>query len=244
MRKYLLLVIFIVVTISVSQAEGLHIVFPHGSSTVIGTTQKRLDQNEMAMITREQAAIFATKIDYSLCIFRMAYLDTDFGSERHDDSATFIVNVVADLSMLYDYLYYLQEVQQEEFYGYFLAFYNLYEGQQPVAITDYAEDIELARPKLTIAGNTVTGVGVAKSADLSFALDEAFRFALSEISKYQDVNIKTMHRGVTEYTEQALLVDSENLVTDVCFREVYMQQKIVDNLNTFIVKVMLSRVYL
>jgi len=244
MRRCLLFIIFIVAAISVTQADGLHIVFPQGSSTVIGTAQKRIDHNEMAMITREQAAIFATKIDYSLCIFRMAYLDTDYGSERHDDSATFIVNVVADLSMLYDYLYYLQEIHQKEFYGYHLTFYNLYEGQQPVVITDYTDDIELTRPQLVITGSTVTGVGVAKSADLSFALDEAFRFALSEISKYQDVNIKTMHRGVTEYSEQALLVDSENLVTDVSFDEIYMQQKIVDNLNSFTVKVKLSRVYL
>jgi len=243
MKRYFLLTIFIITAISLCHAEGLRIIFPQGSSTVIGTAHKSLDPNEMSITAREQAAIFATKIDYSLCIFRMAYLDTDFGSERQDDSATFIVNVVADLSMLYDYLYYLKEVRQREFYGYLLNFYNLSDEPELSIVMDYKNDIELARPSLITNGNTVTGVGVAKSADLYHALNEAFKFALSEISKYQDVNIKTMQRGITEYTEQALLVDSENLVTDVCFSEIYLQQKIVDNLNSFTVKVMLSRVY-
>jgi len=243
MKRCVLFIIFLTIFIYLCQAEGLHINFPQGSTTTLGVAHKSLDENEMIMITREQAAIFATKIDYSFCIFRMAYLDTENEGRQEDGSATFIVNVVADLSMLYDYVYYLQEIDKREFYGYHLIFYNLYEDQQPVSITDYYDDIEFTSSYLIPTGNTVTGVGIAQRSILNNALDEAFRFALSEISKYQDLNIKTMQQNVTEYSEQALLLNSENIVTDVTFSDIYIQQKFVDNLNYFCVKVMLKRVY-
>jgi len=241
-HKYLL-VIIMVITHHLCFANTMQITFPKGSTTVIGTAPKYIDNDTMQQFALDQAAIFASKIDYSLCIFRFAHLGRDYDDTSYDDSATFIVNVVAYVSSLYDYLQFLKVVDERDFNGYKVNFYNLYDVEHTHQITEHNTPITLSEPEIVKTGNTVTGIGTASSSQLDIALDEAFKFALSEISKYQDINIKSMHRSVIEFSEQALLMNAENIVSDVCFSEIHMSHNLTNNLDSFTVKVLLDKVF-
>jgi len=243
MRNYIFIILFTIVIHQLCFANTIQITFPRGSTTVIGTAPKLSDKDTMQQFALDQAAVFASKIDYSLCIFRMAHLGRHYDDASHDDSATFIVNVVAYVSLLYDYLQYLKVVDERDFHGYQINFYDLYDTENAYQITENDTPIPLSGPELIHNGHYVTGVGIATSAKLDLALDEAFKLALAEISKYQDINIKSMNRGVTDFSEQALLVDAENIVNDVCFSEIHLAFYPSNTLDSYTVKVLLDKVY-
>jgi len=242
MKKYYLFTIFIIIG-CLCLADTIQITFPKGSTTVVGAAPQLADKETMQRFALEQSAVFAAKLDYSLCIFRNAHLSRHYDDATHDESATFIVNVVAYVSMLYDYLEYLQMLQERDFHGYQLYFFDLYETDQAFQVAELSDLVVVDIPELIMTGNTVTGVGAASSSQLDIALDEAFKLALSEISKYQDTHIKAMHRSVTDFSEQALLVSSENIVNEVCFSEIYMSYQPENMLESYTVKVLLDKVY-
>jgi len=242
MRKYLVILILIVIH-QLCLANTMQITFPKGSTVVIGTAPKLSNTDIMDNFALEQASVFASKIDYSLCIFRMAHLGRDYDDASHDDSATFMVNVVAYVSLLYDYLQYLNVIDEKEFYGYKVNFYNLYDIEHEHQVIESDTPISLSRPEVIKTENTVTGIGTASSSQLDVALDEAFQLALTEISKYQDTNIRSMNRGVTDFSEQALLIDAENIVSEVCFSEIHMSFNPSSSVNSYTVKVLLDKVY-
>jgi hypothetical protein len=186
----------------------------------------------------EQSAIFATKLDTSFCIFRQASLERSYDNQTFGDVVTFSVNVVADIDMLYDYLDFLEIVAQQDFRGYHLLFFNLSGSEPDLHITFFDDTIEEVIPYTIVRENLVYGVATARSTRMDIALDDAFQYALTEISMYQDLNIRAMERGIEAFSEQAILIYSENVVSNVRFSEI---EAYVSPLGAYTVKVTLVK---
>ena len=236
----LLLVIFALCSV---YANGVRLIFPYGATTYFGITPKMPNKERMRNYALEQASIFAVKLDSSFCIFRLATLDETDHDNHRSDSASFLVNVIAEWSDLDNYLNNLILIGHHEYKGYDIYFFNFIEKEPCITVSTELFTIEMTEPFIQVFEKTVSSTATAKHRNLDDALDEAFKLALSEISKYQDINVKTMHRGVEYYSELATLITSENVVSDVHFSMVDILYDINSLIGSYLVKIYLVKQY-
>ena len=234
----LLLCLFVIPCVSV---DGVRLYFPRGTTTYFGITPKMPNQDRMHSFALEQASIFATKLDSSFCIFRLAAIDETFADTESSDYAVFIVNVIAEWDHLYTYLDNLIHIGRYDYKGYDIYFFNFVEKTPCIVVSTESFEIELTEPFIEVWGNTVTSTATARHRNLDDAVDEAFKLALSEISKYQDMNVKSMHRGIEYYSELATLITSENVVSEVSFSQVDFLYDIRSHIGVYHVKVSLVK---
>ena len=224
-------------------ADGLHIVFSESANNIIGVTPKMRNVDDMFYFSMEQAAVFAAKLDKSFCIFRTATLDRLHGETDDIGTATFIVNVVADWELLLDYLDFIECIDSFDFHGFTIGIWDVYDDIPSVYTSPLTDTIEEINPELVLDGNSVIAQATARSVHLDIALDEAFKLALSEISKYQDMNIQNMTRGIEDFTELVVLINAENVVSEVKLAEVKMFYDTTATPSAYIAKMTLKKEY-
>jgi hypothetical protein len=119
--------------------------------------------------------------------------------------------------------------------------FDLYGDETSVYISESGVPLYDIHPYTTMEQNLIRGVATARHSRLHLALDDAFRYALTEISKYQDIHIRAMRRGIDRFAEQATLIHSENIVSDVRFVEIEIYYDAHYELGAFVVKVILEK---
>jgi hypothetical protein len=241
-------VIFFVLILIAGQyvlAEGISIQFPEKSTISVGIAPIIRDKDEMERYSLVNAAIFATKLKESYCIYRFAIQDVQSGKKDHAEFRTFIVNVVNDITLLYEHLDDLKLVYSEDFKKYRVAFYDTLDTFNPIVVRPFDYPITVEEPDVLVNGRIVKSTGYANSKDLDTAFDEAFKLALAEISKYQDMNIKSMNKNYdssdTEINESVMELNSENIVTNVYFSEIELYFGFKNNLINYIAKIELMK---
>jgi hypothetical protein len=240
-NRIILIIIAFNLTFSVLYSEGVRFDFQHGAKLTLGATPIMRNVDNMYYFALEQAAIFATKLDKSFCIFHYATLEREYDQHLRSESATFIVNVVADWDMLLDYLDFLDCVAQEYFHGYYLLLFDIDDIEPNMRITKHTDPINEMIPQISLTGNTLSATATARHTRLDEAIDEAFKYALSEISKYQDINIRSMYREILAFSEHAILQYAENIVSDVYFAEIDVYFGRVSNMGYYTTKVVLEK---
>jgi hypothetical protein len=240
--------IFFVLLLLASQyvlAEGISIMFPNQSRISVGIAPIVRDKDQMERYSLVNAAIFATKLKESYCIYRFAIQDVQSGKKDRAEYRTFIVNVVNDITLLYEYLDDLQLIYSEDFKNYRIAFYDTLDTFNPIVIRPFDYPITVEEPDVLVNGRIVKATGYANSKDLDTAFDEAFKLALAEISKYQDMNIKSMNKNYdssdTEFNESVMELNSENIVTNVYFSEIELYFGFKNNLINYVAKIELMK---
>ena len=240
MRNFIVFIILILIA-QMSFAQGLHIVFADGSRTVLGATPVMNDTEKMESFALDQAVVFASQLHKSFCIYRHASLDRNFDDKSVGESAEFLINIVADPILLQKYLKELNLVGSEYFQGYNVFFFNTNHESPDVSSNSFSEEIAVNVPSIVVNDNTIRSIASASCTKLDEALDTAFKLALSEMSKHQDINVKSMNREITSFQEQARLLNSENLVENVRFSEIKMFFKNVNNLMSYIVEITMEK---
>ena len=241
MKRFVTLVMFFFFLIHNVSADSVRLVFPPGSTSCFGVSPKMPNKDRMINFALEQASIFAAKLDRSFCIFRMATLEQTYGGLNDGRVASFIVNVIAEWDDLEIYLRNFKHIGDHEYKGYQIYFFNFVEKEPCIMVIEHDDEIELSDTCLMVIDGVVISTATARHRYLDEALDEAYKIALSEISKYQDINVKTMHRGIDYFSELATLLSSENVVSDVRFYEVDIRYSILSNLGGYNVKVSLIK---
>jgi hypothetical protein len=108
-------------------------------------------------------------------------------------------------------------------------------------VTNHTTPFSEIIPQISIVGNALSATATARRTRLDEALDEAFKLALSEVSKYQDINIRSMYREILAFSEHAILQYAENIVSDVHFSEVDIYWSLVSNQGYYTVQVTLEK---
>jgi hypothetical protein len=108
-------------------------------------------------------------------------------------------------------------------------------------VTNHANPITEVVPHASLNGNILSATATARHTRLDEAIDDAFKYALAEISKYLDINVKSMYREILAFSEHAILQYAENIVADVHFAEIDVFYSRISNLGHYTVKVTLEK---
>jgi hypothetical protein len=224
MKKIILLILL---TISISilnsqkQLMGLNIKFYHDNTATLGITPFMRNVMDMYDYTLEQAAIYGARLERSLCVYGSANIDIDNENytTTQTQTASYTVTVVDDWDILEEYLEYLMIVDEYEYNGYMIAFFDFDDVEPSLKITPYNNEPDIPNLKISKSGSSLKAIGVSKRRYLDEAFYDAFRLAMSEFSQYQNSTIKAMDKNFDEYVEDVSLITANNIISDVLFSE-------------------------
>ena len=205
-------------------SESLEIIFPENSSLTIGTCPVLLNTDQVRQSSREQAGIFTTKLAGVFSTYELAILRKISEYNIIEQQMQIERNIMLNIDLMYENINNIFYIDGIERFSYFIGLYGDNEYEPLPTFTAYQDIPYEMNDSLSVFNNYIISSTVATSYRLDVALDEAFERALTEISKYLDLSVRTMTQDSDLLHQKATLLSTDIELHNIRFSKILISR--------------------
>ncbi len=220
---------------------SLEIVFPENSKLSIGTCPVLLDIEQVRYQSRVQAGVFASKLTGVLSMYELAVLNQIIGENISEQQMQIERNVMLSLDAMHENIRNLFLIDGVQRFSYFIGLYGLDEYATLPVFTAYNEAPYHNLEALEVFDTYIRSSGISNSYRLDVALDDAFSSALSEMSKYLVIEVKSMTKDSDFLQEKAMILSSNAELRNIQFSRILISRIEKDKVFSFRVIIQLKK---